>query len=583
MKKIILLLLILSTILFSTCDYNTKTMRVPAVMGENAGGLLELEVTVLPGEGRIFSSIIPRIGSSTQLSQERAVFYAFDYTNNDLDECDVLFEIKNAEKSRFIDGPSAGAVMTSITIAALENKTIRNDIIISGTIEENGQIGPVGGIAEKVKAADKFGKQIFLTKITGVREYLTLAGLEGRYGVQIIEIETAEELMNIIFDETGSSVQPKPMQLTQSIITPNLNDLIIDQDAERFKLISLNMTNDMELRLQTLKLNSNSSTIKEFITYFDEEIRIQKILINKGYVFTGANQIFLSNVDLTFLEHVKLNNIKVNESVEQTKECLGNLKTTNKKLDDWQWNTGADMRHNWAEDKIHEVETNYHITNSEDEEYTSLYNALYSQSWCQISSQLTKNGKSIEINESILQDLALKNLAEAKDYVTFSPNPSGDAIWHIKMGEKAKEEGEYLAAIFESKFAISLQDASDGLVSSNQDYIKLKTNEMLNKEYQSLWGNLYQGQGKYLYTSDEDNSAYQVLLLADYLEQGYYEILTELENNNENINNQTNNDNTNDIIQIETEIVIDMLHLGLFTLIMIQFAIIINLKRNRKV
>jgi len=56
-----------------------------------------------------------------------------------------------------IDGPSAGAATTLALMAALENKKIKDGYVITGTIEEDGSIGQVGGIFYKAQAAHEIG------------------------------------------------------------------------------------------------------------------------------------------------------------------------------------------------------------------------------------------------------------------------------------------------------------------------------------------------------------------------------------------------------------------------------------------
>ena len=49
-----------------------------------------------------------------------------------------------------IDGPSPGALMTIGVIALLRGDTIKNDITMTGTINPDGTVGPVGGIPYKI-------------------------------------------------------------------------------------------------------------------------------------------------------------------------------------------------------------------------------------------------------------------------------------------------------------------------------------------------------------------------------------------------------------------------------------------------
>lgn len=61
-----------------------------------------------------------------------------------------------------IEGPSAGAALTISTIAALEGKQLNHSVMITGTINPDGTIGPVGGIPAKASAAKDSGAQLFL-------------------------------------------------------------------------------------------------------------------------------------------------------------------------------------------------------------------------------------------------------------------------------------------------------------------------------------------------------------------------------------------------------------------------------------
>jgi hypothetical protein len=51
------------------------------------------------------------------------------------------------------DGPSAGAVMAVGFLAVLRGDPIIRGIALTGTLESEGRVGPVGGISDKVRAA----------------------------------------------------------------------------------------------------------------------------------------------------------------------------------------------------------------------------------------------------------------------------------------------------------------------------------------------------------------------------------------------------------------------------------------------
>ncbi|MCJ7672105.1 MAG: hypothetical protein MUP67_08650, partial [Acidimicrobiia bacterium] len=56
-----------------------------------------------------------------------------------------------------IDGPSAGALLTVGTLALIRGDKIKKDIAMTGTVNPDGTVGPVGGIPFKVEGAGKAG------------------------------------------------------------------------------------------------------------------------------------------------------------------------------------------------------------------------------------------------------------------------------------------------------------------------------------------------------------------------------------------------------------------------------------------
>lgn len=62
------------------------------------------------------------------------------------------------ELSGRTDGPSAGALMTIAIISLLRGDTLADDITMTGTINPDGTVGPVGGIPYKIDGAVSAGK-----------------------------------------------------------------------------------------------------------------------------------------------------------------------------------------------------------------------------------------------------------------------------------------------------------------------------------------------------------------------------------------------------------------------------------------
>lgn len=144
-----------------------------AVSPNGEGVFAELTIEVTSGKGRILVDTKVLKGFDFQYADRTAVKIAANLAGVPLDDdgvgiknIDIHFIVssKNYERVEIqaIDGPSAGATTTILTYAALENKSIREDIVMTGTIREDGSIGLVGGIAAKAMAAEEVGKNLFI-------------------------------------------------------------------------------------------------------------------------------------------------------------------------------------------------------------------------------------------------------------------------------------------------------------------------------------------------------------------------------------------------------------------------------------
>ncbi len=140
---------------------SSVVMGIPAVDTLNKGVLGKLTTEVEPGTGQVLVNVINIITlGDTQLSAQKAVRAAANYTRADMNGFDITFNIDvNAST---VEGPSAGASMAVSIVFGVRNETPRSDVMITGIIEENGQIGKVGSIFEKAKAAKGGGANVFV-------------------------------------------------------------------------------------------------------------------------------------------------------------------------------------------------------------------------------------------------------------------------------------------------------------------------------------------------------------------------------------------------------------------------------------
>ncbi len=155
----------MSEIQITPQNYLNKTkstiIKVPAVDKDGNGVMATLSVETSSGVGRTLVDINQiTFWTDTQNSIRIARYVAENLTGIDASNYDILYSIQ--ANASAIEGPSAGAAMGVATVLELENKTSRNDVSITGTIDEYGNVGQVSGIVEKAKAAKEEGMNLFL-------------------------------------------------------------------------------------------------------------------------------------------------------------------------------------------------------------------------------------------------------------------------------------------------------------------------------------------------------------------------------------------------------------------------------------
>jgi predicted S18 family serine protease len=508
----LLLALLLIPLAHPYCPSESREINMAAVVSENQGGIFVLHVETRPGNGSIYTSISPRIGFSTQESESDAVDYAFSQSSVPRSGCDVLFSMRGDFGGNRIDGPSAGGAMSIAVKAALANRTIRDDVVMTGTVSEGGAVGEVGGIIEKALAAKEAGAKYILVPKMLFHESLLLSSVSSKDGFSAIEVESLPDAERILFssysDTFTSDFVPK-----SDAMPSGLPGRQYDPDTARFSMVATRLVDSLE-RNVALSLSGNGAAgvdpeaTKE---YFSSELSKYRRQISMGYPFTAANAAFLLSVDAEYLS-IGGTEVDINGSIEEVSACLSSLPTPEKTRENIHWAIGADLRRLWAEDKLNDTI----FARSDREAYSTLRDLLLAYGWCGISRELAAQADDIggaPIDESSLEGLADRQLSEAESALGSSSFLNADAYDHLEKGFGALERGNFGAAIYEATYAKSMQAASDESGSKN---LSEAADGLAKGDRDSLWGKIYSGQGAYLNAAAKEklgstSDAYRIL------------------------------------------------------------------------
>jgi len=194
-------------------------INLVAVDEEGNGVITPLSVEVEPGDGKVLTNIEKLLfWVDTQYSIQVAKQVAENITKINTNNVDITYSL--VTNATLIGGPSAGASLTVATIAALENKQIKDDVMLTGGVNPDGTIGQVGGVLEKAKAAKEVGIKVFLVpegqgtetllkpNETCVRRYNFIfcetvyeketINIGEKIGLSVIEVKDIEEAMKYL-------------------------------------------------------------------------------------------------------------------------------------------------------------------------------------------------------------------------------------------------------------------------------------------------------------------------------------------------------------------------------------------------
>lgn len=166
------------------------------------GDVLPIEVNFYKGKGELMLT-----GSLGEVMQESAKI-ALSYIKSNCKKFKIEYE-NIVEKDIHIhvpegaipkDGPSAGIALTTALISALLNKSVKNDIAMTGEITLRGNVLAIGGLKEKSTGACRNNIKKVIIPYDNVADIDEIPD-EIKNNIEYIPVKTYNDVFKIIFGE----------------------------------------------------------------------------------------------------------------------------------------------------------------------------------------------------------------------------------------------------------------------------------------------------------------------------------------------------------------------------------------------
>jgi predicted S18 family serine protease len=518
-KNYILMLVILS---FAILSYSSAaivgkaSIIAPAViLSNNTGSLTNISVVITNGNGHVNVTGPQIVGSSTTQSAYTAAMYASNFTGHDFSNYNFTYEILDAGDN--VSGPSAGAAMAILAVSAFENKTIRTDFTMTGTISSNGSIGEIGGVYDKVSAAKGAGKKFVLVpKVapTDPEDELYLL-VQTNFGVPLIQVGNISQAAHFVFND---SFEGQTNATTYNFYTNyNVNQLPAatlncsgECNASIFNQLlnaTINLTRN---NINSLNSNPKFANISEQLgMVLNESIAVSQ----HGYLYTGADLAFLDYVNSFYFSGYPSNRASALAELNNIQTFCASLTPPPLTTTNYDYVLSAELRQYWGNFTSSGAISSYNSSQIEsDEILDELYLGAQSNGWCTaaniVYNKANVPGTYVETS-SALRAVASNRIARAAPYGT---------DLYLSTSQQAYKQGNYAVAILDADYAFVLSNSSFKYALSTGELDNLSTPIAQNSTY-SIWASQFAKESQfYVSESQLTNNATQAKTFA---ESGY--------------------------------------------------------------
>ncbi|MCK9190160.1 MAG: endopeptidase La [Sphaerochaetaceae bacterium] len=188
---------------------NKPGMAVGLAWTSMGGDTLAIESQASKGTGKL--KLTGQLGDVMQESVNIAYTYLKCHCNelridyNWFDTHDVHLHVPEGAIKK--DGPSAGITMTTALFSLITNQVMKANTAMTGEITLMGKVMPIGGLKEKVLAAQRNKNTMIIIPKENKRDLDKLDSTVTK-GIEFHTVEDVSEVLKLVFPDDDKSVRP---------------------------------------------------------------------------------------------------------------------------------------------------------------------------------------------------------------------------------------------------------------------------------------------------------------------------------------------------------------------------------------
>ncbi len=437
----------------------TASLPVPAViLSNNTGSLTNFTLVVTQGTGNVMIVGPSIVGSSTLQSAQAAAQYAAKYLNLKFGNYNFTYNITGGTEN--VSGPSGGAAMTILAISALSGKQLLDNFTMTGTISQNGTIGPIGGVYDKSSAAKAGGLSfIMVPKFDNQSVYDELYLLvQSTFNIPLIQVANISQAYKFAFTKANITanattypfytkinlynLQPAPIACSNSC-----NESLFNQVAQgTFSLVNASINN----------MSLNPNFVGE-ASQLHAALAQSEAVAGKGYIYGGANLAFLNYADSYMFNSYVFNESDGYAALSGISDSCGMLQPQQLTTTNYEYVIGGQLRQAWGTYTVASDLSQYNSSvETTDDVLLFMRSAANSNGWCYAASQMfnasgTTGGTDVLPNGN-LSDIAAARLGRATEY--------GSSMY-LNTAKLAYKAHNYPLAIIDADYAYAIPNATE--------------------------------------------------------------------------------------------------------------------------